>query len=274
MRLDAYLDRIGLADAPRADLDGFRSVHRAHALSLTYENLDVQLRVPLTRDPADAYDKIVNRRRGGWCYEMNGLLGWALEEMGFKVTRLAGAVMREILGDDMIGNHLVLLVDIDGMPWIGDVGFGDGLIDPIPLRVGKSAGNSLNCVLSDIGDGWWRYSNDPRTGGPNFDFNSSVTDEALLERLCGILQTDPASPFVQNAVVQRWVGDTHYSLRGRVLRILSPTEERKSLLHSADEYVETIKTTFEIDAPQAGVLWPDILRRHDEIFAEKDAVAV
>lgn len=272
MNLDAYLARIGVSHPVKSDLDGLRAVHRAHALSLAFEDLDVQLAVPLTRDPARAYDKIVNRRRGGWCYEMNGLFGWALEEIGFKVSRLAGAVMREAAGDAVIGNHLLLLVDIDGAPWIADVGFGGGLVDPVPLRVGAVDANPLGCRLDAIDGGWWRFTEDARMGGMSYDFNPAVDDEALLEKQCRFLQTDAASPFVQNAVAQRWIGEAHYSLRGRVLRILTPREEKKSIVATADAYVETLRETFGVDLPEAARLWPAICIRHEEVFGMEKAI--
>lgn len=273
MQLSDYLRRIGFDGAVAADLATFRAVHRAHALSLSYENLDVQLKRPVTRRAADAFDKIVTRRRGGWCYEMNGLLGWALQEIGFEVTRLAGAVMRDVVGDGVIGNHLVLLVRIEGENWIGDVGFGDGLIEPVALREGPIAGNPLRCGLHSVGGGWWRYANDPRSGGPSFDFNPSVTDENLLEAKCRFLQSDPSSPFVQNAVVQRWTNDTHLSMRGRVFRALTPHDEKKSLIADADDYAATLKNLFGLDLPEAVSLWPAIAARHEEVFNGKDPFA-
>src|SRR5262245_14404995 len=118
MDLQAYFDRIGFTGTARPDIATLRALHRGHALSISYENLDVQLGRPVTIDPADAFDKIVRRGRGGWCYEMNGLLGAVLQEVGFKVTRLAGGVHRATRGPAAVGNHLVLLVDLDEGPWI------------------------------------------------------------------------------------------------------------------------------------------------------------
>ena len=273
MNLDAYLNRVGHIGAVRPDLATFKAIHRAHINSLTYENLDVQFGVPISRDPAAIFDKIVARGRGGWCYEMNGLLAWALDEVGFDVTRLAGAVMRDVAGDGVIGNHLVLLVRIDGEDWIGDAGFGDGFIDAVPLREGPLASNPFECRLEDVGGGWWRYLNDPGTGGPNFDFNPNVTDDRLLQSRCEFLQRDPASPFVQNAVAQRWKDGVHYSLRGRVFRILSLQREEKSLIASAESYVETLRETFGLDVPHAASLWPAIVRRHEAFFEDRDQLA-
>ena len=151
MDLAAYFDRIGFTAEARPDLATLRALHRAHLLSIPYENLDVQLGRPLTIDPEAAFDKLVTRRSGGWCYEMNGLLGAALDEIGFKVTRMAGAVMREVRGDAAIGNHLVLRVDL-GEPWIADVGLGDGTLEPYRLRAGPMESGGYSFRLEALDD--------------------------------------------------------------------------------------------------------------------------
>ena len=265
MRLQAYLDRIGFSGAPRADLATLRAVHRAHVEAIPYENLDVQFGRPLTRAIAPAFEKIVERRRGGWCYEMNGLLCWALEEIGFKVRRLAGGVTRATAGDGVVGNHLVLLVDLDET-WLADAGFGDGLIEPTPLCEGAFMVGPLECRLSRIDGGWWRYSNDPTGGAPSFDFHLDVSDEALLDDRCRFLQTDPASPFVLSAVVQRWRDEAHYSLRGRVLQRLDYGGKKTALIDDADRYVATLRDLFALDVPEAAALWPKIRARHEVLF--------
>jgi N-hydroxyarylamine O-acetyltransferase len=266
MNLQAYLSRIGYSGSVCANAETLKAVHRAHVLSIPYENLDVQFGTPVTRDAEAAFDKLVTRRRGGWCYEMNGLLGWALEEIGFKVERLAGAVGRDERGDAVIGNHLVLIVQLEE-PWIADAGFGDGLIEAMPLRTGPFANGPYKCRIDDIGGGWLRYHSDPRTGGPTFDFNCSVTDQTLLENLCHYLQTGDESPFVLNAVVQRWTPEEHFSIRGRVLSRLGGGEKITQTLDTAEDYVSVLKSQFNLDLPQAASLWPKICARHDEIFA-------
>ncbi|MGB1778531.1 MAG: arylamine N-acetyltransferase family protein, partial [Longimicrobiales bacterium] len=87
MDLHSYLDRIGFVGTARPDLDTLKAVHHRHLLGVTYENLSVQLGERVGLDPAESYVKIVEGGRGGWCYEMNGLLAWALEEIGFDVMR-------------------------------------------------------------------------------------------------------------------------------------------------------------------------------------------
>lgn len=264
--LAAYLHRIGLDAAPAADLPTLRTVHRAHVEAIPYENLDVQLGRPVTRDVAAAFDKIVTLRRGGWCYEMNGLLAWALEEIGFRVRRLAGAVGRAAGGDATVGNHLVLLIDLDGEIWLADAGFGDGLIEPTLLREGAFEVGPLTCRLNRIEGGWWRYSNDPSGAAPSFDFHADVSDDTLLDAACVRLQTDPESPFVQTAVVQRWRDGEHASLRGRVLTTVSASGAAKATIADAATYVAVLRDRLALDLPEAATLWPKISARHEAVF--------
>ncbi|MDA1077254.1 MAG: arylamine N-acetyltransferase, partial [Proteobacteria bacterium] len=158
MDLAAYLQRIDFQGEPKVDLPTLCAVHRQHLLQIPYENIDVQLGRPLDFDRERIFSKLVTAHRGGWCYEMNGLLEWALQEIGFDVVRMCGGVMRAERGDAQMGNHLVLRVDLD-QTYLIDVGFGDGLYEPIPLAVGTYRQRSLNYRLELMNDGLWRFHN-------------------------------------------------------------------------------------------------------------------
>jgi N-hydroxyarylamine O-acetyltransferase len=266
LQLDAYLDRIDFKGAVRADLATLRALHRAHQYAVPFENIDVQLRRPLALDAAAAYDKIVRRRRGGWCYEMNGILNWALQEIGFDVMRLSAGVMRESIGDAQLGNHLCLLVRLDE-PWLVDVGFGGSLTEPMPLRAAVFEDRPYRLGLSETSDGYWRFSEAaPADDAFTFDFRIAPADESLFATKCRYLQTDASSPFVQNLVVQRRSGDTHLSLRGRMLAIIRSTGTEKRLLNSPDELLAILRERFDLDVPEAASLWPAICTRHDALF--------
>lgn len=265
MNLSAYLNRIGFAGAAVPNLATLKAIHRAHVETIPYEDLDVQFGAPVSRAPEAAFDKIVTRLRGGWCYEMNGLLGWALEQIGFDVARLAGGVVREFMGEQAVGNHLVLIVRLDE-PWIADAGFGDGLIEPVPLKEGAFANGAFECSLEQIADGWWRYRNDPRGSAPSFDFHPDMRDEALLEDRCQWLQTHPDSPFVQTAVVQRWRNGEHLSLRGRVFQRIGVKGKHVDILEDEAAFLRVLRDEFNLDLPQAAALWPKICARHEDVF--------
>lgn len=271
MNVDAYLRRIGLASRPPATLAGLTAVHRAHALAIPYENLDVQFGRLVTIERPAIYEKIVEKKRGGWCYEMNGIMGWALGELGFNVIRATGSVMREVSGAASDGNHLVLRVELPEGLYLADVGFGDGPRNPIRIAPGAFHSDGFDFSLRRVDDRWWRLNNDPRGGAPSFDFNLDPADEALLAEKCDFLQTAPASPFVQNLVVQRHVQYGLEILRGRVLRTIRTNGISERLIADADDLVKTLKGVFALDVPDAATLWPKIIERHEEVMAQKAA---
>jgi N-hydroxyarylamine O-acetyltransferase len=269
MDVDRYLSRIGLSERPKANLAGLRALHRAHLLAIPYENLDVQLGRKVTIERPAIYQKIVEQGRGGWCYEMNGLLGWALGELGFKVTRATGAVMREISGDAATGNHLVLRVELPEGLYLADVGFGDGPRDPIRVAAGAFHSDGFDFSLRRVDDTWWRLINDPRGGAPSFDFNLDPADENLLAARCDYLQSDPASVFVQNLVAQRHVPGGLEILRGRTIRSIRASGIENRVIESADDLVTTLRDVFALNVPEAAMLWPKVVARHDEMTAQR-----
>lgn len=264
--VDRYLARIGLARPARADLAALAAIHRAHLLAIPYENLDVQLRRPLTLDPVATFDKIVGRARGGWCYEMNGLLGWALGQLGFRVTRCAGAVSRQERGASAVGNHLVLKVDLDDGMYLADVGFGDGPIDPIRIAPGDFTSHGFPFTLARADDDWWRLHNRVQGGDQTFDFTLHEADESVLAAQCHRLQTWAESSFVQNLVAQHHTREGVTTLRGRVLRRTTPAGRTELLLDTAAELVAALKSEFGLDVPEAAGLWPAIVARHEEVM--------
>jgi arylamine N-acetyltransferase len=272
LKLSAYLRRIGFGGSVRPDLATLKAMHRAHQYAIPFENLDVLLHRPVVLDLAASYDKIVSERRGGWCYELNGVMGWALKEIGFDVTRMSAGVMRVLAGDAQLGNHLCLLVRLD-QSYLVDVGFGGSLVEPLPLQASEREDAPYRLGLSEPGDGYWRFSES--AGGDDdafsFDFRVAPADEALFAHKCQFLQTDPASPFTQNLVVQRRAAKTHLSLRGRVLATVDSMRVGKKLLNSADELITTLRDSFDLDIPEAAALWPSVCARHEALFAGSSA---
>lgn len=264
--LGAYLDRIGHVGPLAPDLATLTALHRAHSLAIPFENLDVQLGNPPSRHPARIFDKLVTRRRGGWCYEQNGLFGRALVAAGFAVTHLSAGVMRQERGDIAMGTHLCLKVMIDGSDWLADVGFGATLLEPLPLteHAWDQAAMAGEAMRTD--DGYWRMA---ITSGPmplSYDFHADPAEEAKLDALCAWQGENPESMFVQNLIVQQRRPKGHAMLRGKVLTEsgIGTSNERK--LGSAEELVATLRDHFGLDMPEAAGLWDRIEARHAELF--------
>jgi N-hydroxyarylamine O-acetyltransferase len=266
MDIDAYLRRVGLDARPPANLEGLKTLHRAHLRAIPYENLDVQFGRPVTIERPAIYEKIVGRHRGGWCYEMNGLFGWALGELGFKVTRATGAVMRELVSDAALRNHLVLRVELDEGLYLADVGFGDGPVEPIRIVEGPFISGGLPFSVTKLDDAWWRLRNHPSGGAPSFDFNLAPVDEKLLAEKCDEQQFSPQSHFVQNLFCFRFRENGVIGVRGRVVRTVTPEGHEDRVLNSADELVQFFDEELDLRDPELASLWPRICARHEELF--------
>lgn len=269
MDLSAYFDRIGYSGRRAPDLATLDSLMRAHIAAVPFENLDVQLGNRVTIDIPSVFAKLVGRRRGGWCYENNGLFGWALGELGFEVRRVSAGVLRSARGDSALGNHLALIVTIEDKPWLVDVGFGGTQAAPIPLAGSDTVHAPFALTLGQLDDGYWRLEERYRDGDPfGFDFRADAADEALLARQCAALQSEPDSIFVQNLVVQQRQGFRHLTLRGRVLLERWSDGENKRLIGDAGEFVTVLRDLFGLDLPEAATLWDKVCARHAALFPD------
>lgn len=269
MKLGDYLRRVAYSGPVNADLQTLTALLRAHVCSVPFENLDVQLGRVLNIALEAAYDKIVRRGRGGWCYEQNGLFCWALSEIGFDVTRVAAAVMRQERGEIATANHLCLLVKVpgDAADYLVDVGFGGSLFHPINLQEKEYTHRPYRLGLRRLDDGFWRFWQDSGSGEFTFDFQARAGDEGALAKRCAFLQTDASSPFVQNLVAQLRTADSHRILRGRILTTIDSQRTETRSLNSAEELVAVLAGEFGLNVPEAASLWPRILARHAELLA-------
>lgn len=273
MHLSDYFDRIGHRGSAAPTLANLRAVHRAQAYSIPYDGLDIQFGRPVDLDPQRIFYKLVTQKRGGWCYETNGLLQWALSSMGFSVMRATAGVHRKLRGDSALGNHLTLLVRCDDQTYLADLGLGDGLREPVPLVEGVHLDGPLQFRLEVLPDGFWRFHNHGYGSPETFDFRAEPADESVLCAKSAQLQSDPASHFVLNAecIVMREASSI--CLLGRVFRQSSDAGTEKTLLLSADEMTAALAQHFGIVDLPIHTIWREIEARHTMLFGDQDFVA-
>lgn len=134
--LDAYCDRINYTGSRDPTLATLRGLHFAHAHNVPFENLDIHLGQAISLQPADLFTKIVTRKRGGYCYEVNSFFAMILRSFGFQVHGLLARVLFSNSGLRP-RSHQLLLVMVDKEPWIADVGFGSCCLrEPLRLTPG------------------------------------------------------------------------------------------------------------------------------------------
>lgn len=139
-RLSAYFERIGLAAPPAADPAGLEVLQRAHRLAIPFENVDVRLGRRIRIDGDSVFDKLVIRRRGGYCFEQNRLFADVLAGLGLANRPLLARVRLGVPdGEHPPRTHVLLLAELAGQPWIADVGFGGSYLPPLPLLDGAEA---------------------------------------------------------------------------------------------------------------------------------------
>ncbi|OWW00340.1 arylamine N-acetyltransferase [Rhizobium sp. R693] len=253
-QLDAYLARIGVERPLRLDIGSLSQLHRAHLMSFTWEALDAFMGWPSAITPAAAFAKMVEKRRGGWCYEMNGLFGAALAGLGFCVTRLCGGVDRERLGDIAIGNHLTLRVDLDH-PYLAEVGVADAIIEPVPLATGPISQRGFDFSIIPVDGGWLRFNNHARGIAKSFDFRPDHSDEAAMVATQDWLMRDPGSPFTNALALLRHTADGYVALQNNCLRRVTANSLIEQRITSADHLADTFETVFDLDIPQPGKVW-------------------
>ncbi len=202
--VQAYLSRIGFALPPAPSAEALRELHRAHLYAVPFENLDIHVGRPIVLEEELLVRKIVEQRRGGFCYELNGAFAALLRAVGFGVERLAAGVK----GDDGYGppfDHLLLEVaaEDDPRPWLVDVGFGDGFVEPLRLEPGlDQAQDNGTYRLEPDGDELVLTRRPHAGASPEPQYRFTRTPRALSEyaEMCAFHQTSPASHFTRQRV--------------------------------------------------------------------------
>ena len=198
--LDAYLRRIGLRGTP-----GLTAVHRAHTTSIPFENLDPHRGVPVSLAAEDLQQKLVARRRGGYCFEQNLLLAAALEALGADVEYMLARVRSGApAGTVRPRSHLALKVTSEGQTWLADVGFGTGtLLEPIPYGPGgtyEQAGWRFR-VVTEGGELVLQAMDTSGVWNDLYAFAAEPVPRVDLEVSSWFTGTHPGSPFVTGLVV-------------------------------------------------------------------------
>lgn len=247
--LDDYLTRVGLIGARPPDLDTLRQLHAAHVAAIPFENLDILLGRGIHLEIDHLRDKLVAQRRGGYCFEQNTLFLTILREMGFTAVSMEARVRT---GSTVLRprTHMVLVVEVDGGPWLADVGFGgEGLLEPVALggEPSLSSGGHTHRVVED-GDLRVLQLRRESEWEDQYAFALHPVHPVDFEVANWYTSTHPQSPFVRTLTVQRTTRAIRY-----VLRYPTYTQIRDSGIAtrqiSRDELMPLLRDVFLIQLP-------------------------
>ncbi len=251
MDTQTYLRRISYNKPIQPNSETLRGLQTAHMLAVPFENLDiVPLHRPIQLNQQALWDKIVVRKRGGFCYELNGMFAWLLKQTGFEVTYLNSRVFRDdgSLGIDF--DHLTLLVRAPGQStrWLADVGFGDSFLEPLSFDDASEHIEGLRAYkLEQTKDGFvmWQRDYDGRWNHQYFfDLAARKFPDDYLAG-CSYHQDPLLSDFGREAIISIATPDGRISLDKDKLTVTKNGQRNKQAVTEA-EYPVLLKKHFGV----------------------------
>ncbi|MBR0831020.1 arylamine N-acetyltransferase [Bradyrhizobium manausense] len=254
-RLDDYLARIGYRGALKPDLATLAALHAAHVNTIPFEGMDPLLGRPVLLDLPSVQAKLVESRRGGYCFEQNALFRAALEQIGFAVTGLAGRVRWMAPPESPLGpkTHMLLKVDLAEGPYIADVGFGACLLDaPLRLATDVEQRTAMGTFRFDERDGrFWVNARQPAGWRTMYVFDLAPQLASDYELGSYFTATSSVTPFTSTLILERVAIDARYRLVNRRLIVEAREGEVRNErnIDSADELRQVLHEIFNVEAP-------------------------
>jgi N-hydroxyarylamine O-acetyltransferase len=249
MDVKAYLDRIGLGgESITLDGAGLARLQRQHLLNIPFENLDIHWKRPIVLDTERFFRKIVERGRGGFCYELNGLFNELLSSIGFK-THLVSA--RVSTGDGNFSNeydHAAIIVQAGGGEYLADVGFGTFTAGPLKLVLNEEQEDGTGIYII-------RERTDPylmvmkKEGGDwkaEYTFMPIARELAEFAGMCDFHQTSPESHFTRGKVCSLMTATGRKTLTDKKLIVTRLAKKTEADVGSEEEFEEILEREFGI----------------------------
>jgi N-hydroxyarylamine O-acetyltransferase len=252
MNVAPYLARIDYSGPREPTKETLRQLHRAHLLTVPFENLDIALKRPIVIDRERLLRKIVEERRGGFCYELNGAFAVLLEELGFKVTLLSARVPRQDGSESPDFDHLTLRVDLEE-PWLADVGFGDFILEPLQLKTGLEQKQDLGVFRINERDADLCIDKLQANGESLEQYRFTLQPRGLddFSGMCHFHQTSGESPFTRKSVCSLATPCGRITLADRKLIETENGRRQERVLQSDEEWKQVLRERFGVILPEA-----------------------
>lgn len=242
----AYMERIGLAGADHsADLVSLRTFQRSHLLTVPFENLDIHWQRPIIVDIDRFYEKIVNQRRGGFCYELNGLFNELLRDLGFE-TRLISARVFNGTSHGPEFDHVALIVTIGGEDYLADVGYGDFTAEPLRFVLDvEQADQTGTFVIRRFDDEYLEVAKS--VGGAwksEYIFKDIPRKLSEFSEMCDFQQYSPESHFTKGKLCSIMTANGRKTLTDQAFITTSRGSRSERPIRSEKEFNEVLAAEF------------------------------
>jgi N-hydroxyarylamine O-acetyltransferase len=243
----AYLARIAYRGPTEATAETLRALHRAHLLSVPFENFDISRGRKIILDEDAILHKIVEQRRGGFCYELNGAFAALLRALGFPTTLLSARVARDAGGESPEFDHLTLRVDTQD-PWLADVGFGESFLEPLRLESAREQVDPAGTFRLMQLDERLQLEKVESSGRWKRQYSFALKPRSMgdFAGMCHYHQTSPESHFTQNRICSRATSDGRITLSGMKLIVTRNGERQERMLSSESERTSALQELFGI----------------------------
>jgi N-hydroxyarylamine O-acetyltransferase len=252
--VNAYLDRIGYEGPTTPTVATLHGIYRAHLFNVPFENLDiVPLGLPISLEPVALLDKIVRRHRGGFCYELNGLLGLILRDLGYDVTIVSVQFVEEDGGFSPPFDHMALIVTAIDSPerrLVDGAGGRNAGANPLPLIDGFAEFQvevERGYRLSTIGDRWQLDEQLPGEAWvPEYTFYLIPRALSDFAARCRYQEHDPASYFRQGRLCSLPTPNGRVTLsKNQLITTIAGVRDERTL--AEDEIDEVLRVVFDIE---------------------------
>lgn len=251
MNAGEYLSRIGQTGAASPSDAFLARLQEAHLRSVPFENLDIHRGVPIILDLRRLYEKVVVRRRGGFCYELNGLFHWLLKELGFRAAMISARVYdpeKKAFGPEF--DHMAVLVETDSGQWLADVGFGEFSMRPLRIAFDAPQTDPAGLfTLEEPGDGTLRvcrWSEGERAYVPQYDFTTRSRRLEHFVGMCMHQQTSPESHFTKKRVCSMATPSGRITLSGDTLIVTTGGRREETPVRGEESFTSALKDHFGI----------------------------
>jgi N-hydroxyarylamine O-acetyltransferase len=248
MDIEAYLARIKFSGRCSRDFETLRQLHLTHLLNVPFENLSIHAGQAITLDDDALFEKIVSRRRGGFCYELNGSFAALLRRIGFDVAMLSAQVANEKGDFSRDFDHMTLLVAADEERWLADVGFGDSFIEPLPFDGGAHQQRDSRYRIGRTEEGRFILERSQNSAAwiPQYRFTLQPYQYADYAEMCRYHQTSPESHFTRQRLCSRLTPEGRISLSDMRLIVTKNGVRSEQSFTSEREYLEVLRDQFGI----------------------------
>lgn len=246
MNITRYLDRINYHEEINTSPNTLSKLMEAHLQAVPFENLDIHFGRPIVL--TNSYNKIILDKRGGFCYELNGLFFELLQAIGFHAYLVSARVCNNNGSYGAEFDHLAIIVSIDNEKYLADVGFGDFSFTPLKIELDIIQTNITGIFkISQFDDNYLVVSKHVNGQWVNeYIFTLTKRDISEFEGMLHYHQTSPESHFTQNKLCSLPTNSGRITLSGNKLKVTNGSNSTIKTLYNDLEYNEVLLTHFGI----------------------------